>query len=368
MMRLPALKSASLALSVLLLCGLAAHSQTTRKLSAVKANDYGVVYTLPQTGLSITLEAQRTVNTPGEFYKYALPLLGVKDAIAQKSEQWQLLSATVGTEAVANPTGDDSYVIQLKGGATTPFVVVSDKGFPLAVNTDQVMEIEQPATPEARKAEPTPLEGAAARQAVTEDMVRSSSTAKRAELAAARIMEIRQSRNDYLTGQADQMPDGAALQLILQNLNAQEAALTAMFVGTVQTSTEVRTYHVVPEGNTQLNRVVARLSPGGGLVDADDLSGAPVYLNVNVTARGFLPKTEKGEERKFPAGGVAYNIPGQADVSVTFDGKTYSSQNVDLAQLGVVYGVDPALFTDKKAPAQMIFNPITGGIFTLGHE
>jgi hypothetical protein len=199
-------------------------------------------------------------------------------------------------------------------------------------------------------------------------MVRSSSSAKKAELAAARIMEIRQSRNDYLTGQADQMPDGAALKLILQNLDAQEAALTAMFVGTVQTSTEVRTYTFTPTADDAVSEVIARLSPTAGLVDADDLSGAPIYLNVTATSRGQLPLTEKGEERKFPAGGVAYTIPGQANVEVKFSGKVYARQSVDLAQLGVVYGVDPALFTDKKAPAQMIFNPITGGIYTLGHE
>ncbi len=346
----------------------AATAQTTRKLSATKANDYGVAYSLPLTGLSITIEAERTVSTPGEFYKYALPMLGSTDAVACKSEQWRLLSVTLNAQPVAQPIDGQSYLIQLKSGTATPFVVVSDQGFPLAINTDEVMTVTPPTLPTARAAEPTALEGAAARQAVTEDMVRSSSSAKKAELAAARIMEIRQSRNDYLTGQADQMPDGAALKLILQNLDAQEAALTAMFVGTVQTSTEVRTYTFTPTADDAVSEVIARLSPTAGLVDADDLSGAPIYLNVTATSRGQLPLTEKGEERKFPAGGVAYTIPGQANVEVKFSGKVYARQSVDLAQLGVVYGVDPALFTDKKAPAQMIFNPITGGIYTLGHE
>ncbi len=51
---------------------------------------------------------------------------------------------------------------------------------------------------------------------MTEDMLRSTSTAKRAELAAARIYELRQSRSDIMSGNADQAPtDGEGLKLVL---------------------------------------------------------------------------------------------------------------------------------------------------------
>ena len=46
-------------------------AQTTQKFTATKANDYGLVYSLPVTVLDITIEAERVVKKPGEFYKYA---------------------------------------------------------------------------------------------------------------------------------------------------------------------------------------------------------------------------------------------------------------------------------------------------------
>lgn len=237
-------------------------------------------------------------------------------------------------------------------------VSVNDETYIPAVNTDRL--------PEAREAKPTILELPAARQAMTEEMLQSKSTAKRAELAAAKIYELRQNRNDIIAGQADAMPsDGAAMKLALDNISRQEEALTAMFTGTKSTSTQVRTFTFNPGAESE-RIVVARLSALDGIVDADDLSGDPIYLNYEVTAKGELPLTDKGEPRKFPKGGLAYRIPGSADISVLFDGGKIVSRPFKIAQLGVVYGLDPGIFTDKKAPAYVRFDPLTGGIVETG--
>ena len=240
-----------------------------------------------------------------------------------------------------------------------------DHDFPMAVNTE-ARPVDSPELPEAREAEPTVLETAAARQAMTEEMLKSPSSAKRAELAAARIFEIRQTRSDIISGNADQMPgDGQAMKLALDNLAAQEAALTAMFAGTTQTSTQVRTYTVMPpEQNKKM--VVARLSVTDGLVDADNLTGDPIYLDIRVKQRGELPKNDKGEPKKFPKGGLAYRVPGTAGVTAEFDGRQLDSHDLDVAQYGVVFGLEPGMFTDKKAPAYAVFNPASGALVELG--
>ena len=57
------------ALAVSLAFGAAA--QTSQKLSAGKANDYGLIYSLPVTGLDIYIEAELNEEHPGEFHNYA---------------------------------------------------------------------------------------------------------------------------------------------------------------------------------------------------------------------------------------------------------------------------------------------------------
>ena len=58
----------TLLISACLLATGAANAQTTQKFSATKANDYGLVYSLPVTVLDITIEAEQVVKEPGEFY------------------------------------------------------------------------------------------------------------------------------------------------------------------------------------------------------------------------------------------------------------------------------------------------------------
>ncbi len=338
-------------------------AQNTQKLTATKATDYGLIYTLPSTVIDVTIEAERTVETPGEFYKYARKYLDI-DPVTETSESWQLLSVTLTAKTVADD--NNRYSVQFKSGSA-PFMLINENNTPVSVNDESYNpSYGEAELPEARKAQPTILELPEARQAMTEDMLQSKSTAKRAELAAAKIYELRQNRNDIIAGQADAMPtDGAAMKLALDNISRQEEALTAMFVGTKSTSTQVRTFTFVP-GEESERIVIARLSMLDGIVDADDLSGDPIYLNYVVTAKGELPLTDKGEPRKFPKGGLAYRIPGTADVSIMFDGGKIQSQVFKIAQLGVVYGLDPGIFTDKKAPAYVRFDPLTGGIVETG--
>lgn len=344
---------------------LSGFAQTTQRLTADKTNEYGLIYSLPLTVVDITLETEHTICTPGEFNNYATRYLGIRDAIRKPSHSVVVKSVTINTRGVADP--DNRWTAQFKAGAGTSMILAAD-GVPLAINTN-ADEPARPSLPAPRAAEPSPLDGPAAREAVTEDMTRATTVSKKAELAAARIFELRERRSDLFSGDADNMPpDGRATELVLQGLSAQEAALTAMFAGTTQNFTEVSTVTFTPGRDEQNKVLLTRVSPLDGVVAKDDLSGIPVYLKYEIISEGKLPVNEKGEVKKFPKGGVAYNIPGAARISIIFDGRTLATADIDVAQLGVTFGIDPGLFTDKKAPATALFSPVTGAIVKLSTE
>lgn len=347
--------------------GLAAQSVT--KLAATKANNYGIAYSLPKTTVNVILSAKKTVQTPGVFYNYAERYLGTdvaRKAIARPSTTWQLTGAQIYTGAEVSADAEQ-YLMQFKGSQPV-YVVVSPMGNPLAINSEDVQTAPAPpAVPKPTALTPTPLDAPAARYAVTEDMLNGTSLAKRAQFAADQILQLRQSRQDYLTGQAEQMPDGQALNIILQNIQAQEEALTAMFIGTTQTATDAMVVNYVPNPEKAAGDIViARLNPLNGLVAADDLSGAPIILSTKVLNVGKLPLNDKGEKKTFPKGGIPYAIPGSARFSVNFNGKTIDSITSDVAQFGVVFGLDPSFFTKKKAPGYAIFDPLTGALREAG--
>ncbi len=344
------------------LAALPAAAQNTQRLTANKASEYALIYTLPKTALDITLEAEITESTPGEFYNYANRHLGITDAIRKPSRTATLRSVTVNTHG--EPDDASRWQVQFKGGSS-PFIELDSRGVPVAVNTE-APERPAPVLPVAQAAAPTALETEAARQAVTQDMTRSTSTSKRAELAAQRVFELREMRSDLLSGQAENTPpDGRAMQLVLDNIAAQEAALTAMFAGTTKTSTAVRTFTLVPDSSEIDRMVLARLSPVDGIVAPDDLGGAPVTPSLRIDRRATLPVTDKAEPKRFPKGGFAYNIPGGATVEVSYGGKVVASVPVQLSQLGVTFGLDPDVFTDKKSPSLLELDPATGAISRL---
>ena len=343
--------------------GLNAAAQKTEKLTASKGNDYGLVYTLPKTAVDITVETETTVKARGEFANYARMRLGIDNAVTEPSTRVTVKSITIGTRGV--PDSDNRWIAQFKPGSTVS-ILLDEGGVPLAINADAVDGAQPRELPTAVPMPVSPLDKPVAQQVLTQEMIRSTSLSKKAELAAQRIYELREQRNELISGNVDNMPaDGASLKVALDALAEQEEALTAMFAGTTLTGTQVSTFSFVPSSHEVADSVVARISPVDGITDSDDLRGIPLTVSIRVISRGELPVNDKGEAKKFPKGGVAYNIPGAAEITVSFGGKVMGTKTVDLAQLGTTFGIDPDLFTHKKSPMQATFSPITGALLSL---
>lgn len=343
-----------------------AMAQRATKLTASKANDYGIAYSLPNTVFDIVIEAQFVERQPGEFANYASLYLNASKAITAPQYAASVKSVTVVPRGV--PSEDNRWLIDFKGSGIT-YVMLNEAGVPVAINTENLPgEAAVPALPKAKKADPTPLETEAAQYAITQDMISSTSVAKRAQLASQRIFDLREIRSDLISGNAENTPpDGESMQLMLNNVAAQEAALNAMFVGTEKTWTDVKTVTYTPMGESESAPVIiARVSPVKGIVAPEDLSGFPVYLNFEVLTTGELSTADGPESKKAPKEGVAYTIPGTAQLTITCDGTQLLSQEYEVAQLGSTYFLDPKLFTDKKKPAFVIFNPLTGGLREVG--
>lgn len=336
-------------------------AQQTKMLTADKHNEYGLVYTLPNTAVRFDVTARRTVSHVGPYYQYAKKFLGTDKVIKEDSEQWEIVSVKAYTYGV--PDDENQYLMQLKAGALTS-ICVADDGMLLAINK----EVSAPANPVA--ADDTELEGEVSNireylQYVNEDFLASQSSAKQAQMLSESLMEVRDSKIALTRGTAETMPaDGRQLELMLNSLNHQEAVMTAAFLGATETQTVTRSYTFTPtEGGKS---ILFRMSDFAGFVEADDYSGEPVYVDVKVTREGQLPVDAKGEEKKLPKDAVIYNIPGAAKVSLTLKGKTLWSEEIDCAQFGVQFGLQPSLFSEKKSRSYATFNPTTGALEQIG--
>lgn len=85
------------------LVSLGIQAQSTQRLNASKANDFGLIYSLPRTLVNITIGTQHTEKTPGEFYNYAKLKLGINDAITKPERSVRVKSVTITPRGVADP-------------------------------------------------------------------------------------------------------------------------------------------------------------------------------------------------------------------------------------------------------------------------
>ncbi|MDU1891003.1 MAG: DUF4831 family protein [Dysgonomonas sp.] len=347
-------------LSFLLLFSGSLLAQNTVKMSAVKGNDYGVAYSLPKTSIVIKADYTKTTRKAGEFYQYAERYLSITNPITEDATVYTLNNITSTTEGIVDK--DKSYLVEFRSNTTAPFVTLTKDGLICAINSDYTFPKEEVQNTE--KAQAAPLLDP--KSFLSEEILRAGSTAKQAELIAKQIYRLRESRNNILTGEADNMPpDGNAYKLVMTQLEGQEKALTAMFVGSETTETMSKEFTIVPDDKNIENRILFRFSSKLGIVDQNDLAGAPVYLtlkNKDPKQEVILtPKEEKEMEKKFSAG-IIYNVPGKASLQITYNGKNYVQKECDIVQYGIQDVLTPKMFDNNKLPVKVIFFPDLGAI------
>ncbi|MDR0824841.1 MAG: DUF4831 family protein [Prevotella sp.] len=348
-----------LSLLLLLSIGSMVSAQNTVKMSAVKANNYGVAYSLPKTSILLTVQYTKTTRKTGGFYQYAERYLSITNPITENSTTYTLDNVTATTNGIVDK--DKSYLVEFRTNTTAPYVTLTKDGLICAINDDYTFPKEEsPASAVVPAEKPNP------NSFLSEEILRAGSTAKQAELIAKQIYRLRESRTNILTGEADNMPpDGNAYKLVMAQLEEQEKALISLFTGTEETSTDSKTFTIVPDEKDIDNRVILRFSSKLGIVDANDLSGAPVYLTLkNKDPRPVLiltPKEEKELEKKFSAG-IIYNIPNKAALQIVFNGKDLVKKECDVAQYGMQDVLAPKMFENNKLPVKVIFYPDLGAI------
>lgn len=340
-----------------LFCSLSVTAQDVSTYTPGAINE-GVIYYLPKTEIEVQVTATKVTYTPGEFCQYADRYLRLTGISAQPDEHWEINAIKVRSVGVPDP--ENAYAVKLKDKSVASQVELTPEGIIKAINTTAPAE-----KVAATKLTEAPRKRIDPRSFMTEEILMAGSTAKMAELVAKEIYNIRDSKNSLTRGQADYMPkDGAALKLMLDNLEEQEQAMTQMFAGITERTEKVFTIRVTPEGDIK-DKVAFRFSKKLGILGVDDLAGEPFYISI-VNEETLPPVDPKAKEKK-KIEGVIYNIPGKALVTVFTPQKKYFEGELPVTQFGTTEVLVDNLF-NKKVNTRVIFNPNTGGIVKIDKD
>ena len=102
----------------------------------------------------------------------------------------------------------------------------------------------------------------------------------------------------------------------------------------------------------------------------DDLSGTPIHLSLRATERTEeLPEKEQKKKEKQLEGSIVYNLPGQALVTLSCEGRTIASDKLPLTQLGSKQALAPKMFNLTQGQATAVYFDIrTGAILDIRQE
>lgn len=337
------------------LTAMPAAAQTTVTPYTPGITPAGITYFLPKTSVRFIVKATRTTHFPGEYAAYAERYLGITDATLSEFDVWTL--DDVSLVAFGTPDASQAYTIDLNPKSTAPLVTMTPDGRLLAINAETPL----PAPLEGPKVEKVAAERIAAGDFFTPEMLRATSVAKKAELAAQEIYDIRENRGLIAKGQADFNPtDGTQLQLMLQELDRSERALTSLFTGHSQSEHHTFVIDYTPEKAVDGEQLF-RFSRHLGMVDADDLAGEPYLISVADETTLPAPVVDPKAKTK-EVNDVRYRIPGRAHITLTTGQRTICEAAVPVAQFGRVEHLGGELFVAKKVTTHVRLNDVTGNI------
>ncbi|MBQ5482137.1 MAG: DUF4831 family protein, partial [Bacteroidales bacterium] len=249
------------------------------------AQSGAVVYSLPQTVLSLKVKVQREAFTAGPYAAYAQKYLGVA-AKAENGVTVTPLEITVTPYVEADPKARFAVTIPEKSSAgflqlcAQGLVVMADnytgKPAPWRFQSQAGTASFEGVDPLGNLgSETTTLYKAVRtddgyeRVPVTQDNVVEKSPDRKAADAAAVIFSLREKRQQIATGDTDATFSGEALQAAIDEITRLEERYLSLFYGIREISVEEKTFDVTPEAGSKEQRYTAfRLSDKGGLLPA----------------------------------------------------------------------------------------------------
>lgn len=209
----------------------------------------------------------------GELYQYSERYLGTSDVIKEDGTSYKLTDIDMrqNQDAVKNNNGN----------------IGNGTGKGKNGNTRNISNISNISRKSPQLQAP-----------LNEETLTATNTAKKAEGVAKQIYRLREARVNIVSGEAEHTPaDGRAMEVSLRELKEMEKQLTELFTGSTTTATQhinIR-YELEDSLEPESEVVLMRFSKHAGPVDADDLSGEPVYLKIT---RTIGPKEDEGKKKK----------------------------------------------------------------------
>lgn len=346
-------------------------------IQTVQNVNRGMVYSLPQTSLSITIQTLTTTKTPGPYARYAKAYFGTDDAdiIRYKSKYTEINNIDIKTMGIPDP--EKTFLVKTGSRSIQNLIQTNKQGILIGVNTSvsplcnshkEHRKCDQKFS--CKKCNVTDKNTAFDKSSLGEKFFFADSIEKAADFVASEIYDIRESIYYLQSGSSDYAPsDEGSLKTMIQELKERERTLMALFVGKTTHEMEEKTFSIKPEEETGKS-ILCYFSTQKGILEQEEEMATPIYISVEANRRTY-PQVEKNKSPEYQKS-LIYCIPGTAYIELTYNTTSLYKTSFPVAQFGTYMTLSPKLlnkpflsFFGEKEDVHIIFDPTTGAIRSL---
>lgn len=305
-----------------------------------------VSYCLPATTLTVEVDAEREVFFAGPYAPFAKKYLGID---VRREDEVKVYVTQVNVTPRVEADQKVRYSIDPR--QAEPFLALSAQGlvaFPKKVDAEKLTwrftplpdpDFSDKGVTSAFEKETKILyktvqtDSTFSRIPIQQEVIVEKSLEKRAAEAASIILKARAERFNIATGNTDATFSGAALGAALDELNRVEQEYMVLFAGYSQRSEQHGSFDVTPSASARNQRYTAfRLSETEGLVDGNNLSGRPFYLEFETVS--VPDATPSGAKVNSKTRYIYYRIPAVCSVRLIDGSDVLFQTRVPVYQLG----------------------------------
>jgi hypothetical protein len=323
----------------------------------VGLRDGTVIYALPMTVFTVKIIAERTIEIPGPYAKYAEELLGLKGVIRNETEQWSVKSVSVGSHEESDPS--EYYIIEGTTILQTNVLALRKEGLIMDINpffnsqgTNYVdgreSNVNQFRSYDLGSDEYYQLQTDTAFKRVTMDSTfiripyiiekkKKLTDEQLAERCARRLMELRDGKILILTGEANVFPQNESA---INEINRMEKEYTELFTGKTLTETRTFTYQFTPQKGIQDKPLTLFVfSETTGPQDINSKNGLPVTIELvpEKRTRDLTIMTKEHLNNSLPLlDRLYYRIPDIATLKINLGNRTIYNSRKLVCQFGEV--------------------------------
>ena len=317
-----------------------------------------LVYYSPKTVIMLDFTYTTERQERGIYADFAEKLLSTKDVVEANATTCELNEVKIGTSTATDYNRPHKIAVE---SGFPMLLTINDKGILTGYNVPAEGKNAPKQHNISKRYAPKECYNDVKLAPYPEEVLKSVSPEAQAREVAKQIFHLRETRMYLLTGEVDHAPaDGKAMELVLNELEKQERALTELFTGKKEYITEHKFVRIEPTNEGHL----LFFSAENGFTESDNIDADTIEIRMACQPQSATPADPKSKKKSNQLSQIVYNIPGHCSVDIYYKGRKLASREVPVAQLGVDVALPNSLFTGKELP-QITFSEKTGNIISI---